>query len=205
MPNWTSQALQDEAVYRITQGRPGTFLDVGSHDPVRINNTFCLEQKGWTGYLFDCDPRWTEPTTLHRTSPFLCVDVSTFDWQGFFTEKGLTQMDYLSFDVDEASLATLRRFPFDRVSFRVCTIEHDRYRFGDAVAAEMREILTRHGYVLLCKDVCNGGNPYEDWYVTPELAPTAPLPLCSGQDWSECLKRIRTHYPDPSLGAPESV
>lgn len=203
MPDWKSQARQDEAVYRILRGRPGTFFDVGSHDPIRINNTVCLEQQGWTGYLFDCDPRWAEPSARLRTSPFLCADVSTFDWRGFLTAKGITRIDYLSFDVDEASLVTLRRFPFDQVSFQVCTIEHDRYRFGEAVATEMRDILGRHGYTLLCKDVCNQGNPYEDWYVAPALAPAAPLPLCSGLEWTECLKTLRTHYPDPSLASPE--
>jgi hypothetical protein len=197
MPEWKSQARQDEFVHLVLPRSTGTFLDIGSHDPIHINNTYALERLGWTGSLFDCDPKWRAPTEAARTSPFYCEDVTTFDWATFFGPAGTT-IDYLSFDVDEASLKTLRRFPFDLVTFNVCTIEHDRYRFGAEVAEEMRSILTQHGYVMLCEDVRNDGLPYEDWYVRPELAPAGPLPLCTRLEWTDTLKTLRTHYPTPS-------
>ena len=33
----------------------------------------------------------------------------------------------------------------------------------------MRRIMIQNGYKLLCKDICNDGYPYEDWYVHPDL------------------------------------
>lgn len=196
MSSWNSQARQDEFVWLVLQISNGTFLDIGSHDPITISNTYALEQMGWHGFLFDIDPRWIEPVARTRRSPLLVADVSTFDWAKFLEDNHLagTQMDYLSFDVDEASLATLRRFPFDRVSFRVCTIEHDRYRFGQAVATEMREILQRNGYILVCKDVTNQGSPYEDWYVHPSLQSRVEGFACDHQEWTEVLKKARTHF-----------
>jgi len=196
MPNWNSQARQDEFVWLVLQSQTGTFLDIGSHDPITISNTYALEQMGWHGFLFDIDGRWSEPTSRLRTSPLILTDVSTFNWNAFLEEKGLagTQLDYLSLDVDEASLNTLRRFPLDRVSFRVCTIEHDRYRFGQAVATEMRDILQRHGYILVCKDVANEGNPYEDWYVHESLKERVNGFFSDNQEWTDVLKTARTHF-----------
>lgn len=200
MSEWKSQARQDEFVWRVLPKAEGTFLDIGSHDPISINNTYALEQRGWRGFLFDIDPRWEDRSKQTRVSPFILADVSTFDWDQFLTDNGLVGscLDYLSFDVDEASLSTLRRFPFDKVSFRVCTIEHDRYRFGDAVATEMRDILREHGYRLVCKDVANQGNPYEDWYVHPSLQSRVEGFACDSLEWTDVLKIARTHFQVPS-------
>ena len=200
MSTWNGQSRQDEFVWLILQRSTGTFLDIGSHDPVYISNTYALEQLGWNGFLFDIDPRWTEPVARTRSSPLIVADVSTFDWIKFLDDNQLsgTQMDYLSFDVDEASLATIRRFPFDRLSFRVCTIEHDRYRFGDAVADEMRAILQSNGYSLVCKDVRNQGQPYEDWYVHSSLQSRVEGLFCDYMEWTDVLRKTRTHFQAPS-------
>ena len=114
-----SQAKQDLFVYSLIPRSTGTFLDIGSHDPVTINNTYALEKLGWSGYLFDIDPKWVSPTRHYRTSPLVLTDVSTYDWETFVRTNRLTTVDYLSFDVDAASLATLRRFPFDKVTFNI--------------------------------------------------------------------------------------
>lgn len=185
-----SQARQDEFVYRILSKTNGTFFDIGSQNPIDINNTYALEQLGWSGYLFDINPGVSEITKASRKSKFTLTDVSTFDWDTFLTENNLlnTRIDYLSFDVDEASLSTMRRFPFDKVSFNVCTIEHDRYRFGQEVADEMRNIMHSYGYSIVCKDVTNLNQPYEDWYVHKDL-------VCNlyyeNMEWSDILKNIR--------------
>lgn len=188
-----SQAGQDEFVYHVLGSSVGTFFDVGSQDPIDINNTYALEQLGWTGYLFDVNAGLADHTRQVRKSPFILADMTTFDWDSFLTTNNLlgTRFDYLSFDIDEASLVSLRRFPFDKISFRVCTIEHDRYRFGSAVAEEMRSIMAQNGYRMVCKDVTNLGNPYEDWYVGQDVNFTSYYESC---DWSTILKSIRNSY-----------
>lgn len=193
-----SQAGQDEFVFRILGKSNGTFFDIGSQDPININNTYALEQLGWRGYMFDINPEWVEPMNKLRRSQFILTDVSTFDWDQFLNANGImnTRIDYLSFDVDEASLDTIRRFPFDKVSFNVCTIEHDRYRFGAAVAEEMRSIMQSNGYHIVCKDICNLGNPYEDWYVHGDILHTNGQFYCDGLEWTEAIKSIRSSFPN---------
>jgi hypothetical protein len=167
LSNSKSQAKQDIFVYALSKKDNGRFFDIGSHDPIRINNTYALEQIGWKGYLFDIDSSWESLTTETRRSKFICTDVQLYNWDSFLDQEGIVgaTFDYLSFDVDHASLATLKRFPFEKIQFNICTIEHDRYRFGVDVATEMRTIMLQNGYKILCKDICNNGYPYEDWYV----------------------------------------
>lgn len=195
LENSKSQAKQDYFVYTISKKTNGTFFDIGSHHPVDINNTYALERIGWSGYLFDIDPRWKNITEISRTSKFICTDVSTFDWELFLTNENITgkTFDYLSFDVDEASLATLRRFPFDKIQFNICTIEHDRYRFGLNVAEEMRDIMRKNGYKIICKDISNQKNPYEDWYVHSSYMSDDEInsKYCENIDWSYILEKYK--------------
>ena len=190
-----SQAKQDVFVHTLIPSTTGRFFDIGSHDPIRISNTYALEQLGWTGYLFDIDPKWESLTKMHRSSPFICADVSTFDWQAFLARENLIGecIDYLSFDVDEASLATLERFPFDKVTFQVCTIEHDAYRFGVACAERMRDILQSHGYQIVCKDVKNEGCPYEDWYVHSSSGIDTTGLSSENQEWQTISQTLQTY------------
>jgi hypothetical protein len=199
-----SQAGQDEFVYRILGISNGTFFDVGSHTPIEINNTYALEKVGWSGYLFDINSGLVEETKKTRLSPFTLADMTTFDWNTFLETNNLVniRIDYLSFDIDEASLVSLRRFPFDKVSFNVCTIEHDRYRFGQPVADEIREILQQNGYHMVCKDVSNVGNPFEDWYVHASVQERLQLPLYNSLEWTAVLKSIRNSYSNTSADAP---
>jgi len=185
-----SQARQDEFVFRVLQKSRGTFLDIGSQHPTNINNTYALEQHGWNGFLFDINTSLKELTESIRTSPFIITDVSTFDWDTFIDKNKIQTIDYLSFDVDEASLSTMRRFPFDKITFSVCTIEHDRYRFGQDVANEMRSIMESNGYVIVCKDVTNCGQPYEDWYVHKDVACNF---YYENMEWTDILKSIRNN------------
>jgi hypothetical protein len=192
-----SQAQQDLFVWNILQNKTdGLFLDIGSHDPVYINNTYELEQKkGWRGYLFDIDRKWAAPTAARRASPFVCADLTTFDWTSFIHSKGISgkRFDYMSFDIDRASLLAVRRFPFNEISFSIATVEHDSYRFGEAVATEMRELFGRNGYDILCKDVKLNGIPYEDWYVHTSLLEQTPEIerfRCEGLEYSEILKKL---------------
>lgn len=171
-----SQAGQDLFVYAVTRKTNGTFLEIGGCHPIEINNTYELEKMGWSGYSFDIDPNLAYLFSKNRKCQFIVADVTRLDWVRFLTENNLinTTVDYLSFDVDEASLPTLRRFPFDKIKFNVMTVEHDRYRFGQAVADEMRSIILPHNYEIICKDIQNDNLPYEDWYVHKDLLAENP-------------------------------
>lgn len=187
-----SQAGQDRFAFEVL-GRPerGTFLDIGANNPIDINNTYALEQVGWRGVLIDNSPESEAACRAKRISPFCLADATTVNWQDRFLdslwatnespsykvpfarewdpEKGHSvTIDYLSLDVDEATLDTLRRMPLDRLRFRAITVEHDAYRFGELRRDYMLDILVKHGYEVLCSDVCDQGMSFEIWAVDPQ-------------------------------------
>jgi SAM-dependent methyltransferase len=175
-----SSDLQDEFVHRLFLTRDpefkGTFLDIGCGNGYDGNNTYLLEQRGWTGFLVDIDQDAYLWNSEHRTgSKSFCQDVTTCDWNIILgkepTEK--CTFDYISFDVDEATSGAVNNFPWDTVRFRVITIEHDTYRFGPARREYIRELLSDYGYLLVAGDVCAGfnGGPFEDWFVDPKTIP----------------------------------
>jgi hypothetical protein len=191
-----SQAGQDRFVYAVTRKTNGTFIEIGGCHPVEINNTYELEKMGWKGYSFDIDPNLSLLFATHRpVCDFMVADVTTFNWDRFIIENNLENktVDYMSFDVDEASLRTLRRFPFDKIKFNVMTVEHDRYRFGQDVADEMRSIIQPHGYDIICKDIQNDNLPYEDWYVHRDFLSANPhieAYRSESVNWQDVIQRL---------------
>jgi hypothetical protein len=65
----------------------------------------------------------------------------------------------------------LKKIPFEEYAFKIITIEHDFYHFGDRFRKEERAILSNWGYHLLCADVSLDGNMYEDWWIHPDALP----------------------------------
>ena len=68
----------------------------------------------------------------------------------------------------------LKILPLDEYRFKVITIEHDGYLYGDKYREPQRSILNSHGYLLLCSNVYveqpgyEGKEfPFEDWWIDP--------------------------------------
>lgn len=169
-----SQSGQDRFAWELFKDEGGlmhTFLDIGClcegrPDARKISNTYGLEQLSWFGLLVDR----VQVTLPDRKSPYVCGDARTLDWQQLMKETKISSFDYLSLDVDEATVATLKNLLASGVRWRAATIEHDSYEFGPAARDEMRKLLTEAGYTLLVPDVqvrCNDGvlRPFEDWWV----------------------------------------
>jgi hypothetical protein len=183
--NSHSKAGQDIFAHRLVPGG-GTFLDIGSNHPTVINNTFALEQLGWGGLLLDNDEYCRQISHI-RKAPFIFGDVTKTDWFAVLRDHDLSgePIDYVSLDVDSATLSTLENLLKYKVRFRCATIEHDSYRFGPGPRDEMRRMLDEAGYRLLCKDVHDDGVPFEDWWVDWETmnTPAAEKMRCEGLDW----------------------
>ncbi len=208
-----SQAGQDRFAFEVL-GRPekGTFLDIGANNPIDINNTYALEQMGWLGLLIDNSEQSKLACQEKRLSPFMLADATKIDWSDKLLESRWATnppgqrkipfkydcdlsggyvgtsvlIDYLSLDVDEATLDTLRSMPLGKLRFRVVTIEHDAYRFGEMRRDQMIDVLVKNGYEILCPDVCDQGLSFEIWAVDPkqvdlELAELYRRPLPT--DW----------------------
>jgi hypothetical protein len=80
--------------------------------------------------------------------------------------------------------------PLDTVRFRILTVEHDAYRFGDGPRNAMRERLRGLGYDLLCPDVRHEWNAFEDWWIDRELVPEAvagPFRRYESVNWREIV------------------
>jgi hypothetical protein len=164
-----SQAGQDRWAFEtLKELQGGHYLDIGANHPVIISNTYALEtQKGWDGFMVENDPNCFADLRQQRKGFVIAADATTFDYSSLARHD----FDYLSLDVDAASLDALRKLLAGGITFRCATVEHDFYRFGDIQRAPMREILSAAGYTLTRPDVCNPESPtmpYEDWWVDPK-------------------------------------
>lgn len=157
-----SQVGQDQWVYDRL-GASGFFVDIGSGHPFTNNNTYALEQVGWSGVMIDKDD-YVAKLSVARKADFIHGDATTVDW-GVHVQGMRMATDYLSLDVDENTVKALERFlEFSR--FRMATIEHDSYRFGGGPRDAMRKLLSALGYKLERADVEDKGFPFEDWWVS---------------------------------------
>ena len=163
---------------RYFRPNKGTYLDIGSFRPTIHNNTRSLELEGWTGLSIDIMD-WSDEFVKKRTNPFLQADVTTIKWDEIMEQYPFLKetVDYISFDVDDATIPAFDLFPFDKIKFATMTIEHDVYRFGPGTRDYLRNKLTNLGYVLICADVVmpDGAaahekyGAFEDWWVNPSL------------------------------------
>ena len=165
------QAQQDIFVHDRL-GDTGTFLDIGACEPKDLSNTYALEQVGWTGTLIEAGPEQCARLRAQRTARVIHADATKVDWAALYPSPVL--IDYLSLDIDDATLPCLQRMPLiGKLRFKIITIEHDAYRLGNGPRDAMRAILSAAGYHLERADVCSaqGGptNPFEDWWVLPEI------------------------------------
>jgi hypothetical protein len=197
MNQWYSQAAQDrfvnEVLIKPERMLEGTYIDIGGCHPIEINNTYALEQRGWRGVSIDIDANAVALHQTMRANVIWCADATRVDWEARLAEvrpRIGPVVDYLSLDVDAATLAALENLLRAELQFRVITAEHDSYRFGPGPRDAMRVLLRHGGYDLLCADVCSAdGQPFEDWWVAPDLIPNRDYERfrCSGKKWTEIL------------------
>lgn len=186
-----SQGGQDRFVWEVTwHKKDGLFLDIGANHPTSINNTYALEQQGWRGIMVDSERILSGDD---RKSPYLQADATKVKWLFQLRRYGIPNLiDYLSLDVDDATLNALLAIPLDHIRFNVATIETDRYRLGDGPRNAIREIMLGHGYDLVCEDVKihypeGQISEFEDWYVSPELSANAERFRSRSKIWNEIL------------------
>ena len=193
-----SQASQDLFVYKILGKNPsGTFMDVGCQDPKHISNSWALEKFcGWKGVCIDLED-YSEKFKQERSATFMQLDLLKDDWFNKFAANcpfDYTQpIDYLSFDIDESTLGVLPKFPFYKLKFKLLTVEHDKYRFGQRTQDVIASILLAYGYRTVCTNVScyNNGQPYEDWWYHPDLIEESQIARfrCNGLDGSVIASR----------------
>jgi hypothetical protein len=185
-----SQASQDKFVYSIIhfladQQESGCYLEIGAGEPIIINNSYFFEKiLGWKGISIDISDTLSERWHAVRTNPLLSEDATKTNYDQIL--KTFPKMiDYLSLDVDGYYDTVLNRLPFNEHIFKVITIEHDYYRYGDLYREKERQILKSHGYHLLCSNVMHAGHPFEDWWIHPSTFSSEAFSTLTSLDLEE--------------------
>jgi len=171
-----SQAWQDMFVLTMLDGkRDGTYLEIGAGDPTDINNTYLLEQFGWSGINIDLveDARWSD---IRPTTQYVVADARSIDYVDLLKDMP-KQIDYLQVDIEPVTgtLEALKKLPHSKYRFSVITYETDAYLGDIKTRDESRDFLTSLGYKLIVNDVAVKDNgfkewvPFEDWYIDPTV------------------------------------
>jgi hypothetical protein len=180
----------------LNEKKNGYFLEIGSGLAESGNNTYILETDyNWKGIMIDINGEFLEEYEKKRpNSTHLICNATKLDYNEELNKCNFPKdIDYLSFDLDVGddnstmkTLNILNSQIFDTYRFAVISFEHDvfRHKRNNKTRLESREIFEERNYVRVFSDVSescperyhhkcceNGGavNPFEDWYVHPEL------------------------------------
>lgn len=113
------------------------------------------------------------PNSIH-----IINDATKIDYKNLFEINNVPlNLDYLQIDLETnngSTLNTLKKLNsevMDKHKFATITFEHDIYLTNYLnTRLASRKIFEDRGYVRVFSDVNNRGvNPYEDWWVHPEL------------------------------------
>lgn len=186
----SSKEGQDILVYTLVQNG-GFFLDIGCGDPISGNNTYSLEQIGWTGLLFDqSDDSLSACRKIRRSLPIKC-QAETFDWEKCLSENNVPEViDYISLDMDDGNRFVLKNFPWDRYLFKVMTFEHDNYQRGSGLKALGDNTFSKYPYYTkILNNALVTGLAWEDWYINCDLVDNRDA-FGDTEEWSDFLKRL---------------
>lgn len=176
MTQFYSDAKQDQFAANILEFKKnGYCVDIGSCHSIISNNTYYFQSLDWTSLSVEIEHGYNESYSTRKNGVHLNKNALEVNYKEVFEEYEFPKnIDYLSLDVDAASLDVLRILPLDEYRFKVITIEHDAYLFDDKYKNQQRNILTSYGYYLVCSNVFveqsgyeNKECPFEDWWVDP--------------------------------------
>ena len=178
---YKSQAGQDRFILNVLKNKMyGYFLEIGSHDPIHINNTCILEKFfKWKGIMIEYEEAYLPRYKKIRTnSRHVIQDARTIDYKELLKDSP-KNIEYLQVDLDVKNNSTMEvlekldKEVMDDHTFAIVTFEHDIYDPGEYASTRIksRELLQKRGYVLVFPDI-NHNDPniiFEDWYVHPSL------------------------------------
>lgn len=178
--SFNGQSAQDYFVLKcLNYKKNGIFVEIGSNDPIAINNSYILEKNyNWSGMMIEYESKYEEGYKLHRpNSVYIIKDARKINYLDEFKKNNFSKIiDYLQIDLEVTTKSTidtleeLNKQVMDEYKFSVITFEHDIYVGNYFNTRERsREIFKDHGYIRVFSDVKNKNLPYEDWYVHPEL------------------------------------
>lgn len=174
---YNAQIKQDEFVNLLKRKNNGYFVDIGAGpdgitgQPVGFySNTYYLEEIGWSGIAIDYDSKYIDFAKDKRSCYCVCSDLTKENISDILSLYDCpSHIDYLSIDVDDATINVIKDFNYTKYKADIVTLEHNLYRGleGDISLRDYsRKLFSYNGYYLLFPDVVlNGYGPVEDWYV----------------------------------------
>ena len=177
---YLGQSEQDKFVLNVLKNKKnGYFLEIGSNHPISINNSYLLEKEyDWRGIMVEYDSNFLSQYKQYRPNSIHIInDATEVDYKNVFEQNNMPlSLDYLQIDLEAnngSTIKTLQKLDneiFDTYKFATVTFEHDIYHTNFAnTRLESRNIFAKRGYICVFEDINTGGNPYEDWYVHPDL------------------------------------
>jgi hypothetical protein len=193
-----SDAGQDLMVKLLLGSKTaGIFVEIGSQDPIKNNNTFLLETSlDWSGIAFELRSTYVRFYNWRRRNPCIQGDATKIDYRAYFRERGYPpRIDFLQVDIEpaQATLDALRTLPHDEYRFSIIAFEHDGYQNDNEITNSSRSFLMRLGYHLLVENVMIRGAAFEDWWIDPTASSSfltlAKMQLAS-MDYSLALEEL---------------
>jgi hypothetical protein len=200
-----SQVKQDLfAINCLKFKKDGFFVEIGGNDPIICSNTYLLEKDyNYKGIIVEMDSSFLPLYHEHRKNSIPIINNATkINYLNKFNDLNVPKnIDYLSFDLDidnNSTLETLQLFDqqiFMNYKFAVITFEHDIYRKdwtpilnynSNNTRNKSREIFEKYGYIRVFSDVSHNNNPFEDWYIHPDLIDMNYI--------NELIQKNKKHY-----------
>ena len=166
-----SQIGQDNFIINLfNEKKNGLFVDIGAGPPKFINNTYLLEKDyNWDGISIEAAEisriQWKESD---RVTKFLCEDALKIDYNqvigDLLKKHNKTRIDFLDVDLEPPSLTLEVLFKIiinSKYRFSTIIFEHDSWRESTHLLKTSRQLLERHGYILVADNV----NNQEDWWI----------------------------------------
>jgi hypothetical protein len=154
-----SQSGQD--LWVLSKVPIGTYLEIGASHPIDINNTYLLEQNGWSGISIDIDDQCQQLWKQTRENELIIADALQYNYEAKL-------YDYIQIDIEppNQSLEVLKRLLSQGVECKCMTFEHDAYYANIEIRNEARRLMLDNGYILAVPDVeWKPGKSYEDWFI----------------------------------------
>lgn len=174
--NSHSQSGQESMVLSVLKEmKQGFYVEIGAWDGVDLSNTFLLETEyQWKGIALDIEKKYVKRYNRKRKNKCIQANALETNYSELFKFYDFPNViDYLQLDIEPAvnTFNCLQAIPLDSYKFKVITYEHDLYATpaNSEYKEKAFEIFSKYGYRRIASDVCNQGNPFEDWYVHPEF------------------------------------
>lgn len=187
---------QDLFIYNLLIQRNniknGTYLEIGANHPIKYNTTYLLELNDWKGISVEIDFKYQCDWKNNRKNTLIIGDATKLDYTSLFCDNYNNIIDFLSLDVDGHYCEVLEQLPLNKYIFRVIIIEHDFYQYGNIYRDKERIILNSFGYKLICSDVRNADNIYEDWWIHPSYVNNYEDLICDKLNWQDIIRKFYT-------------